>query len=60
MINKTSIFLVEHFVVRRLFDYVVRPSFIQITFWLINTSKFIFILKPDNGFYAKLLLLLVW
>ena len=29
-------------------------------FWLSNTSKFILILKPDNGFYAKPLLSLGW
>ena len=29
-------------------------------FWLSNTSKFILILKPDNGFYAKPLLSIGW
>ena len=28
---------------------MVCPSFIQFTFWLSNTSKLMFILKPDEG-----------
>ena len=33
MINKTSTFLAERYLVRCLFDYVVCPRFIQFTFW---------------------------